>query len=485
MKFEDLIKKLESARLPEAELHTHRRLLKTALLKKFESSSNKTATAAKRRKIPIMSTVTGFFNSSRPAWKKALISTFAVFVLIMAAMAVTMSPLVSDYKALAIEAALNNHEIQQIIEDENIDTNNIKMAAVFDTENGIRYFISVGEEKMVVVDLTLWIFTFKIVDVIDIERVPVTDASKQRLIEIASTDSEIKALLDMGIPIDMYYFDYIPSYMNVDSYYTFAHEIGGGLFCVQDKEVISDYWDALTARFWMDYEGNRYFVYIDMMTGTIISTGCWPIEHEDTSSIAKELVLNDPQVQELLGNAEIEKVSTIFKDSIFDDIYATVVITVNDDRIIIANVINGSDGNKEVEIVENEVVPVTDAKKQEIVDIAGADPELKAIFDKGAFAFEYYFDYIPSSWLNDNGSGLKDVIGSFTLISTENRQIICDELTEYDVRCWVEFNENIYFFQLDMLNKTVDWTDSVPASLYHSMMSMTTTVPTTTSTTVK
>ena len=296
MEKEDLIKKLESARLPEAELQTHQRLLKTALLKKSEFPSNKTAAAVKRRRIPILSAITGFFSSNRPAWQKALISTFAVFILMIATMAVTISPLIRDYEVVAMKVALKNTEVQQIIEDEEIDRGNIKIAAVFDTENGIRYFISISERKMAVVDLSRRLFASKIVDVIDIETLPVTDASKQKLIDIASSDSEIKVLLDMGVPIYMYYFDYIPSYMNVGSYYVFANEIGGGLFCVRDEEVISDYWDALTARFWMEYEGNTYFVYIDVMTETIISTHCWPTKHEDTGSIARELVLNDPQV---------------------------------------------------------------------------------------------------------------------------------------------------------------------------------------------
>ncbi len=59
MKNEDLIEKLESARLPEAELQTHQRLLKTALLKNYESPSNKTAEAVKRIRIPIMETIKG------------------------------------------------------------------------------------------------------------------------------------------------------------------------------------------------------------------------------------------------------------------------------------------------------------------------------------------------------------------------------------------------------------------------------------------
>ena len=487
MKNEDLIKKLESARLPEAELHTHRRLLKTALLEKFESSSNKTAAAAKRRKIPIMNTIKGFLGSNRPVWQKALVSTSAVFVLVIAAMAVTMSPLVRDYEAMAMEVALNDSEVQEIIEDEAIDTDNIKIAALVQTPDYIEYYIRVSDNDIVVVRLSTGVFTTKIVDLIKIETMPISNTKKQEVLEIARTDPEIKALLDQGVNIYMYYFDYIPAYIAGDGHFDFTGDVKAlQPLAVQDQEAACEGFVEYKVRFWMEHEGTRYFVQVDMLSKTVFSTSSWPIEKiekEDKTAIAKELVLNDPQVQALLGNAEIDAISV--KDGAVADIYATVVIKVNDDRIIIANVINGSDGNKEVEIVENEVVPVTDAKKQEIIDIAGTDPELKNIFDEGASVFEYYFDYIPSGWLNDDGSGIRDDIGGLSPISIENHQIVCNELAEWTIRCWIEFDETIYFFQLDMLNKTIDWTDSVPASLYHSMMSMTTTASTTTSTTVK
>ena len=487
MEKEDLIKKLESARLPEAELQNHQRLLKTALLKKFESASNKTATAVKRRRIPIMNTITGFFRSNRPVWQKAVVSTFAVFVLLIAAVAVTISPLVKDYEAMAIEATLNDPEVQKIIEDEGIKPENIKIAALVETTDYIEFYIRVSDDDIVVVKLSKGVFSSKIVDVIEIETMPISDAKKQEVLEIALTDPEIKALFDQGVGIYMYYFDYIPAYFAGDRVFDFPENFRAiQPLSVQDQEAVCEGFVEYEVRFWMEHEGTRYFAQIDMLSKTVFSTSSWPIEKEDKNSIVKELVLNDPQIQALLGDAEIDAISV--KDGVVADIYATVVIKINDDRMIIANVINGSDGNKEVEIVENEVVSITDAKKQEIIDIADTDPELKAIFDKGAYVYEYYFDYIPSNWLNNDGSGLKEGIGGFSPISIENRQIICDELSEWTIRCRVEFDENIYIFQLDMLNKTVDWTNIVPASIYHSMMSMTTTATTTgtsTSTIVK
>jgi hypothetical protein len=168
MKNEDLIKKLESARLPEAELQTHQRLLKTALLKNYESASNKTAAAVKRRRIPVMNTITGFFRSDRPVWQKVTVSTFTVFVLLIAAMAVTMSPLVRDYKAMAMEAALDNTEVQQLIEDEGINPQNIEIAALVETTDYIEFYIRISDDNIVVVKLSKGIFSSRIVDVIEI-----------------------------------------------------------------------------------------------------------------------------------------------------------------------------------------------------------------------------------------------------------------------------------------------------------------------------
>jgi hypothetical protein len=87
MKNEDLIEKLESARLPEAELQTHQRLLKTALLKNYESPSNKTAEAVKRRRIPIMETIKGV---NRNKWLRPV--ALSLSVVAVAAMLFVLQP---------------------------------------------------------------------------------------------------------------------------------------------------------------------------------------------------------------------------------------------------------------------------------------------------------------------------------------------------------------------------------------------------------
>jgi hypothetical protein len=310
------------------------------------------------------------------------------------------------------------------------------------------------------------------VDVIDIETMPISDAKKQEVLGIARTDAEIEALLDQGASIYMYYFDYLPDYAAGDSFGDFPDGIKGFQpLAVQDQEAVCEGFVESNVRFWMELDGKRYVVRIDMLDGSVLNfSELSDADEEDTTGIAKETVLNDPEVQALIGDEKLDEDDIRVKDSIVAGGYATVVITVNDDNIILANIVTGSDGNKEVEIVETEVAAITDAKRQEIVDIAVTDPELNDLFSKGASIYKYYFDYIPAYWVSEDGPGLSSPI------SIENREIICDELTEWDIRCWIEFDGAIYFFQLDMINKTLDWTDSVPAWLYHEIESRSTAI---------
>ena len=109
MKNEDLIKKLESARLPEAELHTHRRLLKTALLNNYESASNKTASAVKRRRIPLMDTIKGF---NRNKWLRPV--ALSLSVVAVAAMLFVLQPWTGNngYTTLLAKAKEASENIQ-------------------------------------------------------------------------------------------------------------------------------------------------------------------------------------------------------------------------------------------------------------------------------------------------------------------------------------------------------------------------------------
>jgi hypothetical protein len=182
---------------------------------------------------------------------------------------------------------------------------------------------------------------------------------------------------------------------------------------------------------------------------------------KDSATLAKELALNDPEVQALIGNEELEEEDIEVIENA-DEGYASIFIKVSLDSIVVANVFMGIPGDKEVEVIKTEIVPISDAKKQEIIEIASTDPEIKALFDQGAYVYRYYFDYIPAYWVKDSGTGLPGVIRPF---SVENREVICDELTEWNIRCWLEMNGTTYFFAIDMLEKTVLWTDNVPSQL--------------------
>ncbi|MFA5629430.1 MAG: hypothetical protein WC958_04190 [Dehalococcoidales bacterium] len=134
MKNEDLIKKLESARLPEAELHTHQRLLKAALLEKFESPSNKTAKAVKRRRIPIMDNIKGI-NGNK--WLRPVVLSLSVVAIV--AMLFVLQPWTGNngyttVLAKAKEAAENvqTYRVSSSATTIDIDNPNIEQAV---TEN--------------------------------------------------------------------------------------------------------------------------------------------------------------------------------------------------------------------------------------------------------------------------------------------------------------------------------------------------------------
>jgi hypothetical protein len=271
MKEEDLIKKLENARLPEAELPNHQRLLKTALLRRYKFASNKTAAAGKRRTIPIMNTIKGFLKSERPVWKKAMVSTSVIAVIFIVCLAVMVSSLIRDYEAMAMEVALDDPEVQEIITDEGIDLDTVKIVASFHAKTYTSYFIKVGDNKIVAVDISFGFVKSKTLKIM--ETVPVTETKKQELIEIASTDPEIKALFDSGASIYMYYFDYIPAYLASDSVLDVAHKASGQPFSIKDAQIISNDWVEFTVRFWFEFDGTRYYIMLDMLDKSVFSFG--------------------------------------------------------------------------------------------------------------------------------------------------------------------------------------------------------------------
>jgi hypothetical protein len=175
---------------------------------------------------------------------------------------------------------------------------------------------------------------------------------------------------------------------------------------------------------------------------------------EDSTALAKELALNDPEVQALIGNEELEEDDIEVLDSVDSTGYASVFIRVDADSYIVANVFMGIPGAEEVEAIETEMIPVTDAKKQEIIDIASTDPEIKALLDQGAFIYQYYFDYVPAYLASDSIEDLWKKVNTVKPLSVKDQEVICDELVEFTIRCWIQYEGMEYFFMIEMMGKT-------------------------------
>ncbi len=124
MKNEDLIKKLESARLPEAGLANHEKLLKTALLKRYESASNKTATAGKRRTVPIMNTIKGVNRNNR-TWRWLHPALASLSVVVIVAMLFVVQPWTGNNGYTTILAKAKEAA-------ENVQTYRMELLQIFD-----------------------------------------------------------------------------------------------------------------------------------------------------------------------------------------------------------------------------------------------------------------------------------------------------------------------------------------------------------------
>jgi hypothetical protein len=110
--------------------------------------------------------------------------------------------------------------------------------------------------------------------------------------------------------------------------------------------------------------------------------------------------------------------------------------------------------NADIVEVLIETTPVIDTKKQELIEIACTNPEIKALFEQGASIYMYYFDYIPAYLAGDS---VLDVAhkASGQPLSIKNAQLMADDWVEFTIRMWIELGGNKYYIMLDMMDKSV------------------------------
>lgn len=199
MKEEELIKKLESVKLPSIETQSHRRRLKMALLNADYLQRRPRVTTlglAKSRVKGGIEMIRGLV-SRQPVWKTAVAGMLAVALI---AGLVIALPLLTKQSpvALAAEIAKNSPEIQAALGSEEIKA--VRVLEIGDQKGTV-----LVRTEMVLVAAKVDLETKEVIEVYDVlYDVPVpelTAADEQKAINIAKADPELQELFKQGATI--------------------------------------------------------------------------------------------------------------------------------------------------------------------------------------------------------------------------------------------------------------------------------------------
>lgn len=98
---------------------------------------------------------------------------------------------------------------------------------------------------------------------------------------------------------------------------------------------------------------------------------------QDDKVLAAEIALSNTQVQAFLGGDEPMEVTVL--DTIYEEGNIRVIIAVEPDMVVVADVDMGNQ-----EVVSVKVQEIDDITKQQVIDIARADPRVQELFKQGA-----------------------------------------------------------------------------------------------------
>ena len=201
MKEEELIKKLESAKLPEIELQSHRRRLKMALLD--------AGYLKKRRGVSIMeltkSKLKGAtdiaargLTSPRPVWKTALASVLAIALIV--GLSIGLPSLMGQSpEVLAAEIAQNSPEVIASLGGDEVET--VKVLNIKDNMATVIVESRMGGIVTALVDLHTKIVTQAV------GGPQLTDEEKEKALNIFTADPRVPAsthtpsIIDLVLPM--------------------------------------------------------------------------------------------------------------------------------------------------------------------------------------------------------------------------------------------------------------------------------------------
>jgi len=199
MEEEELIKKLESIKLPQIEIESHRRRLRTALLNSEYFKEQQRVGVFTQAK----SKMKGLF-SWRPVRKPALVSALALALIISSVLFVP-SLFGPSPEVLAADIAQNSPQVRAALGSGEVQA--VEVIKVVDDKGTV---VCKGELGIIIAEVDL-----KNKVVTEVVTIPqLTTADKQKAIDIAKADSRVKELLDKGASIG-----------NVSSMYSFGARI--------------------------------------------------------------------------------------------------------------------------------------------------------------------------------------------------------------------------------------------------------------------
>jgi hypothetical protein len=247
MKKEELIKKLESVELPQIELQSHRRRLRTALLNADYPERQREVSIrdlVKSRVRGGMKRMLKGLVSPRPVWKTALVTAVAI-VLALGLMLGLPSLIGQSPELLAAEIAQNSPDVIAALGGDEVET--VKVLSIEDNMATVVVAGKMGGIVNALVDL----YTKAVTQAVSGPQL--TDKEKDKAINIAAADPAVQELLDRGAVIDLV----LPMYVTFSG---INQETG-------EVEEITETW----AQMWINLGNKQWGVQVDIIRDKVVS----------------------------------------------------------------------------------------------------------------------------------------------------------------------------------------------------------------------
>ncbi len=247
MKKEELIRKLRSAELPKIELQSHRRRLRIALLNADYSERQPEVTISDLIKSKVrggLERMRKGLVSPRPVWKTALVTTLAVVLAF--GLAIGLPSLIGQSpEVMATEIAENSPDVIAALGGDEVET--VKISNI---EDNMATVIVEGKSGGIV-NALVDLYTKVVTEAVGGPQL--TDAEKEKAIDIATADPRVQEVLDRGAVIDLV----LPMYVTFSKVNQETGEI----------EEVTETW----AQMWINLGNRQWGVQVDLIRGKVVS----------------------------------------------------------------------------------------------------------------------------------------------------------------------------------------------------------------------